>query len=111
MAAPRSVTVSKAVAAAANYAAADILSESATNGAGTAWTFSNIGPSGRAITITTALMTCTEDSVVFRGRENAHVDEGFKVAQNFVEKVQDIARVESGPSLQGRRIVMIVVPK
>jgi len=50
-------------------------------------------------------------SVVFRGRENAHVDEGFKVVNTFIQKLDDIAKVESSPSLQGRRIVAILAPR
>lgn len=50
-------------------------------------------------------------SVVFRGRENAHVDEGFKVAKQFIEALEDVSKVEQGPSLQGRRIVVILAPK
>jgi translation initiation factor IF-3 len=50
-------------------------------------------------------------SVVFRGRENAHVEEGFKVVKTFVAELQEIANVEQGPSLQGRRIVVILAPK
>jgi translation initiation factor IF-3 len=50
-------------------------------------------------------------SVVFRGRENAHVDEGFKVVRTFIEELDEIAKVESAPSLQGRRIVAILAPR
>ena len=50
-------------------------------------------------------------SVVFRGRENAHVEEGFKVVKTFVAELQDVSTVEQGPSLQGRRIVVILAPK
>lgn len=65
----KSSTASKAVAAAGDYAAGDVLSESATNGAGTAWRFSDIAPaSGRSGTINGAMATCDEDSVTFRLR-------------------------------------------
>ena len=50
-------------------------------------------------------------SVVFRGRENAHTDEGFKVVQTFIKELDDIAKVETAPSLQGRRIVAILAPR
>ena len=50
-------------------------------------------------------------SVIFRGRELAHVDEGRKVLQRFIEKLDDIAKVEMSPSQQGRRIVCILVPR
>ena len=50
-------------------------------------------------------------SVIFRGRENAHVDEGFKLVQRLVVELDDVAKVEQNASMQGRRIVMILAPK
>jgi len=50
-------------------------------------------------------------SVIFRGRENAHVEEGFKVAKAVIADLAEISTVEQGPSLQGRRIVAILAPK
>lgn len=50
-------------------------------------------------------------SVIFRGRELAHVEEGEKVLQGIIEALDDIAKVESGPSRQGRRIICILAPK
>ncbi|MCI0491774.1 MAG: translation initiation factor IF-3 [Planctomycetes bacterium] len=50
-------------------------------------------------------------SVVFRGRENAHVDEGYKVVGRIVQELSDLAKVEHPPSMQGRRIVAIFAPK
>ena len=50
-------------------------------------------------------------SVVFRGRENAHTDEGFKVVKRFVGQLDDVAKIEQGPGMQGRRIVVMLSPK
>jgi len=50
-------------------------------------------------------------SVVFRGRENAHTAEGFKVVNTFIERLEDLSKAEMGPSMQGRRIVAILAPK
>jgi translation initiation factor IF-3 len=50
-------------------------------------------------------------SIIFRGRENAHVEEGFKLVQRVVEELQDFAKVEQSPGMQGRRIVVIFAPK
>ncbi|HEX6963847.1 MAG TPA: translation initiation factor IF-3 [Lacipirellula sp.] len=50
-------------------------------------------------------------SVIFRGRENAHVDEGFKLVSRLTENLSDIAKVEQNPSMMGRRIVVIYAPK
>lgn len=50
-------------------------------------------------------------SVIFRGRENAHVDEGFKLVKRLVEELAEEAKVEQAASMQGRRIVLILAPK
>ena len=50
-------------------------------------------------------------SVIFRGRENAHVEEGYKLVQRIVKELGDIAKLEQNPSMQGRRIVVIFAPK
>jgi translation initiation factor IF-3 len=50
-------------------------------------------------------------SVIFRGRELAHVEEGQKVIANILEQLADVCKVESQPNQQGRRIVSIVAPK
>ena len=51
-------------------------------------------------------------SVVFRGREIAHVEEGRRVMQIVVNSLLDLgAKLEVPPSQQGRRIVCTVAPK
>jgi translation initiation factor IF-3 len=50
-------------------------------------------------------------SVVFRGRENAHVQEGFKLVSQVISDLADIAKVEQNAGMQGRRIVLILAPK
>jgi translation initiation factor IF-3 len=50
-------------------------------------------------------------SVIFRGRENAHVDEGFKLVAKLTANLADVAKVEQNPSMMGRRIVVIYAPK
>lgn len=50
-------------------------------------------------------------SVIFRGRENAHVDEGFKLVEKLTANLADIAKVEQPPAMHGRRIVVIYAPK
>lgn len=50
-------------------------------------------------------------SVVFRGRELAHVEEGHRVVKQIIANLEDIAKVEATPSQQGRRIVCILAPK
>lgn len=50
-------------------------------------------------------------SVVFRGRELAHIEEGQRVVKQIIESLETISKVEAPPSQQGRRIVCILAPK
>jgi translation initiation factor IF-3 len=50
-------------------------------------------------------------SVIFRGRELAHIDEGQRVMKEVLERLADIGKVESNPSQQGKRIVCTLGPK
>ena len=50
-------------------------------------------------------------SVIFRGRENAHVDEGFKLVKRLVAELADVSKVEQPAAMHGRRIVVILAPK
>jgi translation initiation factor IF-3 len=50
-------------------------------------------------------------SVVFRGREIAHVEEGRRVMANVLEQLELVAKVEISPTQQGRRIVCVVTPR
>jgi translation initiation factor IF-3 len=50
-------------------------------------------------------------SVIFRGREIAHPDRGFRLLARMSEALADIATVEQHPKLEGRNLSMIVTPK
>lgn len=50
-------------------------------------------------------------SIIFRGRENAHTDEGFKLVNRLVTTLADIAKVEQNAQMLGKRIVLILAPK
>jgi len=50
-------------------------------------------------------------SVMFRGRELAHVEEGRRLLDEMLAMLEDVARVEAPPSQQGRRIVCTLGPK
>jgi len=50
-------------------------------------------------------------SVMFRGRELAHIEEGKRVIDEVLQQLQDVAKVEAQPSQQGRRIVCTLAPK
>jgi translation initiation factor IF-3 len=50
-------------------------------------------------------------SVVFRGREIAHVDEGRRLIENVIKSLEDVSKVEASPQQQGKRITCVLVPK
>ena len=50
-------------------------------------------------------------SVVFRGRELAHIEEGRRVIDEMLEQLEDVAKVEAPPIQHGRRIVCTLAPK
>lgn len=50
-------------------------------------------------------------SVMFRGRELAHVEEGRRVLDGILKQLEDCSKVEATPSQQGRRIVCTLAPK
>ncbi len=50
-------------------------------------------------------------TVVFRGRELAHIEEGEKVMAQIIEKLGEFAKVEGTPSRQPRRIICTMTPK
>jgi translation initiation factor IF-3 len=50
-------------------------------------------------------------SVVFRGREMAHIDEGQRVMKAILAQLEDIAKVEAPPQQAGRRLTCTVSPK
>ena len=47
----------------------------------------------------------------FRGREMAHQDLGLKLLVKVRGEVDEIAKVESDPSLEGRQMVMVLAPR
>jgi translation initiation factor IF-3 len=50
-------------------------------------------------------------SVIFRGRELAHIDEGRKVMDQVIAKLLEVGKLESPPSLQQKRMIATVIPK
>ena len=50
-------------------------------------------------------------SVIFRGREIAHTDRGYRLLSQMAEALADIGGVEQQPKLEGRNLSMIVTPK
>jgi translation initiation factor IF-3 len=49
--------------------------------------------------------------IAFRGREIVHPEVGNQVLNRVVQAVSDIAGVEQSPSMEGRRMVMIIAPR
>lgn len=50
-------------------------------------------------------------TVVFRGRELAHIDEGRKVIDDVLAQLADVSKVESPPVHHGRRMICTIAPK
>lgn len=50
-------------------------------------------------------------SLVFRGREMAHIEEGQRVMKGIVEQLDEVAKVESPPQQMGRRLVCTLSPR
>ncbi len=50
-------------------------------------------------------------SVIFKGREMAHLQEGHKVMERAIEELMEVGKIESAPTQLGRRIVCTIAPK
>lgn len=50
-------------------------------------------------------------SIVFKGRENAHIDEGERVMQSVIQQLLEHGKMESPPSKQGSKILCTIAPK
>jgi translation initiation factor IF-3 len=50
-------------------------------------------------------------SVIFRGREIAHPDRGYRILAQMAEALADVGGIEQEPKLEGRNLSMIVSPK
>lgn len=49
-------------------------------------------------------------SVMFKGREMAYTEQGEDLLNRFIEKVEDIAKIESPIKMEGRNMNVILVP-
>ena len=49
--------------------------------------------------------------VLYKGRELQHVEEGKRVLTQMLEKLQDLAKVEKAPSMEGKRMSTMLAPK
>jgi len=50
-------------------------------------------------------------NVLFRGRENAHQERGREVLDEVIALLQDIAKVEKPPGMEGRTMSAVLAPK
>ena len=50
-------------------------------------------------------------TVIYRGRELAHIDEGRKVIDEVLAKLADVSKVEAPPVHHGRRMICTLAPK
>ena len=50
-------------------------------------------------------------SVLFRGREMAHIEEGRKVMEMVIEVLSEHGKVETSPQQHGRRMICMIAPK
>ena len=47
----------------------------------------------------------------FRGREMAHQDLGLKVLNRVRDQLEELAKVEQFPRLEGRQMIMVLAPR
>ena len=49
-------------------------------------------------------------TVLFRGREIAHTEPGYKMCKEVIEKLADVGVLEMNPKLEGKKLMMIMGP-
>ena len=50
-------------------------------------------------------------SVVFRGRELAHIEEGHRVLGRILQLLEEAGKLEAPPQQQGKRIICTLAPR
>lgn len=50
-------------------------------------------------------------TVIFRGREMAYQEMGYNILEKVMENLSDIAKAESMPKMEGRRMIMVLTNK
>ena len=48
--------------------------------------------------------------VQFKGRDIVYKDQGMDLLRRMIEELQDVARIDQQPEMEGRRMVMILAP-
>jgi translation initiation factor IF-3 len=50
-------------------------------------------------------------TIMFRGREMAHLENGQRVLERLLERVKDVCIVERAPKIEGRNMTMVLSPR
>jgi len=50
-------------------------------------------------------------TIRFRGRQMAHTELGSDVLVRFADRLKDLAEIESQPKLDGKNMIMLLIPK
>ncbi|HQI29279.1 MAG TPA: translation initiation factor IF-3 C-terminal domain-containing protein, partial [Sedimentisphaerales bacterium] len=50
-------------------------------------------------------------SLMFRGRQMLHKDQGYELLNEIMNNLEDVAKVERPSALTGRRMTLLLVPK
>ena len=49
-------------------------------------------------------------TIMFRGREMSHPDQGLSILERLADDLQDVAVIESPPKMEGRNMHMLIAP-
>ncbi len=49
--------------------------------------------------------------VMFRGRELQHIEEGQRVMQSMLDKLNDVCKLEKPPNMEGKSMTAMLAPK
>lgn len=50
-------------------------------------------------------------TIMFRGREITHPENGKELCNKMAEELKDVAEVEKKPSVEGKNMIMVLAPK
>ena len=50
-------------------------------------------------------------TVQFRGRDMLYTEQGEELLQNLADELEDVSKIESKPTMEGRRMIMILAPE
>ena len=50
-------------------------------------------------------------TVQFRGRDMLYTEQGKELLENLAEELEDVSKIESKPTMEGRRMIMVLAPE